>query len=102
MKDVRILGDMEFVHYRLGVFTRCRPDFRKWWCVRTGTEDWYSADILRTRWRGQFFVVLYGRLLWTVLNGKIAWKWSVCSGFERKDGACVCVDVCLKKGIHFK
>jgi len=39
--------------------------FRNLWCVRTVKGGWASADIFRTRGRGQFFAILYGRPLCT-------------------------------------
>jgi len=44
--------------------------FRNLWCDRTDKEWLASADILRTRSRGQFFAILCRRLLWASPNNK--------------------------------
>jgi len=38
--------------------------------AQTRGGGWADADVLRTGGKGQFFAILFGRLLWTVLQDK--------------------------------
>jgi len=58
----------EFLQMRTStLFDAKTSDFSKFMVCSQGKTVWTSADILRTRVRRQFFVILCERLLWTAL-----------------------------------